>query len=1122
MLSLYNIWTVARFEMKTLLRSWFFRIFSGLALIILVILNIALHSDTGAPWLYKGIPGSMPYMNILLLNVIQAVIAVFLASDFLKRDKKLDTTEVVYMRSMTNGDYVLGKSLGIMIIFLMLNLVVLFLAGIINVVFTDVPVQLAAYVSYLLLISIPTLIFIFGLSFLFMVLIRNQPVTFLVLLGYIALTLFFFKGKFHALFDYMAFYVPMLYSDFIGFGNLPEILIQRGIYVFLGLGFIFATIVLLQRLPQSQWMQRFSRIIAVVFVSISIFLGVLYLSVISRENKQRARMISLNDEYAQKSRVFTTQCDLELTHQGKRIQGTASLRFENATSDAIDTYVFRLNPGLDVTAVEGSPGVTFKRDHQILLIQPAKSLAPQSADSLVITYQGGIQEAACYLDIDEEKRQKAYREWLYTIDKRHAIISSDYVLLTPEAEWYPMAGAGHSPNRPAYHPWDFIQFSLNVKTDETLTAYSQGSSIQNAPGDFSFKSEYPLPQLSLAIGAYKKRSITVDSVEYAIMTLKNHDYFTPFFTELGDTLPSLIRDMKQDYENKLELSYAYDRVSLIEVPIQFFSYKRGWTTGMETVQPEMVFLPEKGVLIRRADFSQMARWEKRRMERFNQVVTPAESQSRNFTRFIDETLLSEGEGGNRFRRGGGSSDEYVTEVSYSLFPNCYTFVNNVQSQQWPIMNVALESFLNQRTENAMFQAMRGFFMGLTDEEKTNLALEGRSMESVLADPDQKDIILNVIKSKGNYLFTLLQSRIGDDAFKAFLTEILSQSKFRTLNMDEIFSHLNERYGFDFKPHVEEWYDGKSLPSVRLSDVKAYSVLDGNRTRYQVRFKLSNTGSVSGLISVTFRAGGGQGRGMGPGRGPGGDSDEVKRVITLAPNEAREIGVVLDAQPRMMTVNTLISRNLPSIMTSQFEDIELKKNATPFDGQIVLDELPSFTQPGEIIVDNEDPGFQFVNPGSTSPLKRLLRISSDDEERYVGMQFWRPPTRWVATTGSNFYGDVVQSAHYTRAGDGERKVVWNTVIPENGYYDVYAYVGQMRRMGRRGRGGDRNESVNDAYHYIVSHDDGTEETVLEIENAEDGWNFLGGFYFSADSARVELTNESPGRVVMADAVKWVRK
>ena len=114
MLSLYKIWTVARYETKTLLRSWFFRIFSILAIAILIFISIGLHTKVGrTPWFFKGMDASLPYMYIQLLNIVQAIIGVFLASDFLKRDKKLDTTEVIYMRSMTNGDYVLGKSLGI-------------------------------------------------------------------------------------------------------------------------------------------------------------------------------------------------------------------------------------------------------------------------------------------------------------------------------------------------------------------------------------------------------------------------------------------------------------------------------------------------------------------------------------------------------------------------------------------------------------------------------------------------------------------------------------------------------------------------------------------------------------------------------------------------------------------------------------------------------------------------------------------------------------------------------------------------------------------------------------------------------------------------------------------------
>lgn len=50
--------------------------------------------DSGGIWIATAIPSNIPYLILLLLNTGQAVIAIFLASDFLKRDKKLDTSEV--------------------------------------------------------------------------------------------------------------------------------------------------------------------------------------------------------------------------------------------------------------------------------------------------------------------------------------------------------------------------------------------------------------------------------------------------------------------------------------------------------------------------------------------------------------------------------------------------------------------------------------------------------------------------------------------------------------------------------------------------------------------------------------------------------------------------------------------------------------------------------------------------------------------------------------------------------------------------------------------------------------------------------------------------------------------
>ncbi len=106
----HNISTVARYEAKTLRRSWFFRLFSLGALVILSFLNLGLFSPIGnESWALVSIPSSLPLVNLYLLNIGQAIVVIFLAADFLKRDKKLDTNEVLYTRPMSNLEYVLHR-----------------------------------------------------------------------------------------------------------------------------------------------------------------------------------------------------------------------------------------------------------------------------------------------------------------------------------------------------------------------------------------------------------------------------------------------------------------------------------------------------------------------------------------------------------------------------------------------------------------------------------------------------------------------------------------------------------------------------------------------------------------------------------------------------------------------------------------------------------------------------------------------------------------------------------------------------------------------------------------------------------------------------------------------------
>lgn len=1110
MFSFYKIFTVARFEVKTLLRSWFFRIFAGLAIAILTFLNITFFAEAfkEMPWQMRGLPASIPYLNMMLLNTIQAIIAVFLASDFLKRDTKLNTTEVIYMRSMTNGDYILGKVLGILEVFIGLNLFVLIVAAVINAVFTDVPLHLLAYVYYLLIASVPTLIFIIGLSFIGMILLRNQALTFIILLGYIAVTLFFLTNKLNSIFDYMGFWLPLAYSDFVGFVNLNAILLQRGIYILLGLGFIFLTMYSLKRLPQSRLLTSVSLVFSVLFLASGLFLGVLYYSQYANDERSRVQMIDQNDRLMDEAKVSVTACNIDLDHLGKQIAATATLTFKNDNPAPLKQYIFSLNPGLKIQKIiRKRKEISFKRERHILTIKPDNPLPSGGVDSIKVQYRGSIDRNASYLDIRDEEYHKMNNLFIYKIQKEYSFLSPKYVLLTHENLWYPVPGVTFgSKISPAWEK-DFINFTLTVKTKQGLIPISQGEEKQLGAGKYSFHSSLPLPQLSLVIGNYKKASVQVDSVTYNLFTFPDHNYYKPYFTALGDTLQVLIREAKNDFERQIDLEYPYPSLSLIEVPAQYYAHERRFAFVQETVQPEQVFLQENGVFTRSADFKLTFERIKSMNKRMNRTVSDRELQTGLFNRFVRE--LTSGSTG-RFFRGGSAT------FSYSIFPDYYSFVNHFSSQKWPILNTSFESYLSAKLSQASSPFSR-FFSGITDEEKATLLLQKESLANVIRDPKHIDQIKPVLKVKSNYLFNLIKSEIGPDKFESFLKELLRKYRFSNLPATVLSKELKQKYAFDLQPQLDLWYAENDLPGFLISDVKNYSVLDGDRTRYQVMFTIANAAKVSGLVSLQFRARRGRGFGRGGFGGPPPPLEE--RLIMVGAGQAKKIGVLLDEETRGMSINTLAAKNLPLEMSERFEDFKLNEKAIPFDGEKVLEKFPQFTQAGEIIVDNEDDGFHVNTQTKKSFLQRLLKLDKEEDEEYVRFSFWRPPAQWRKTTFSSFYGKFIHSAYFTKAGKGERVVSWNSQLPASGQYDVYCYNSRVRLpFGRRGR---KREYIGD-HDFIIYHDDGVEHVTMNPKKSEEGWTFLGTFYMSAGDAKVELTNKSNGRTVIADAIKWVKR
>src|SRR5690606_5685866 len=128
----------------------------------------------------------------------------------------------------------------------------------------------------------------------------------------------------------------------------------------------------------------------------------------------------------------------------------------------------------------------------LVIVSDKVNLNPGEEMKVEFAYAGNINEALCYLDIDKEVIQEKYGKFVINVDKRYAFITPDYLLLTPETNWYPKTGVTFSTENIGWYQPQFINFNLEVKTKEGLQAVSQGTVKEISAGNFTFENKHAL------------------------------------------------------------------------------------------------------------------------------------------------------------------------------------------------------------------------------------------------------------------------------------------------------------------------------------------------------------------------------------------------------------------------------------------------------------------------------------------------------------------------------------------------------------------------------------------------------------------------------------------------------
>ncbi len=634
-------------------------------------------------------------------------------------------------------------------------------------------------------------------------------------------------------------------------------------------------------------------------------------------------------------------------------------------------------------------------------------------------------------------------------------------------------------------------------------------------------------------------------MEYLTYFFPGHDYYKKDLSEINDTLPSLVSGIMRELETNFSTRYPFETLSLVEVPVQFYSYPRNNTQTRAEVQPSMVLLPEKLSTLENAGFRKRFNQQKKRMARNNQVITDKELQVRLFNEFVRNAFIS------------GEHFSYVNGVPlneplrYRLGPSFYFFRNNFFSSAYPVINALFESHLQHLASQGKMSDFMNGFGALTDIDKANLILENISFGELLAKNPSADTLRIVLEAKGDWFFNYLRSKAGTGKFDQWFSGYIESNKFRRVDIRKFNDDIKEKFGFEFYPALDGWFNGKELPGFLFSGATANEIVVGDRTRFQVVFYVSNQEPVTGVFNISFQTAGeaanqssqiiisGKGAGRGSNssisvQGRGMNASDVDRIVLMGPHETKKIGMVLDAEPRAMMINTLVSKNIPGELTIPFTETgKAGRIMKEFTGEEIQHDFPEISDHRDIIVDNEDPGFGAGRLATVSPLRKLLGIHNNSAKTYTRISLWNTPEYWQPAVHTAYYGKYIRSAVYTRAGTGDKIITWSAILAKPGYYDVYTYVGKtIRRMSIKSATGEDTQYVSgdeengdDNYrdmHYRIYNDDGVDDITLDYNEADGGWNYLGRYYISSDTARVALTNKSSGRLVIGDAIKWVKQ
>lgn len=1103
--ALHNILGVARYERMLLLRTTRFRILGsvGVALPLLIGIGLAVLEARGIE--FSSALGMGAFIPFYVYSYLQAVVIAFIVGDFRAADERAEIYEVIAGRPISTAELVIGKYLGVVGAMLTLSIAVLLLTVAIQAAklsLLDSPFTLKPYLIYLLVMTLPALIYMSALTFFLGAVFRQQTAVALLTIAY-ALAVLFYLGKgYGGIWDFGAFFAPLFYSDMIGLGDLSRVIDQRLFYLALALFFFGLSIERYPRLSQSlawAWAGR-----GMVGVGLLAAVG-LYQYMESQDESNRAyRARLLAEQYRAAAlpapQVEHYELDIALAGADMPLAAKAQLRLYNYHDSALDTLIFTLNPGLRLRAIEDSAGTALAWTRGEAVIRVCAPMAAEAEQTLTLVYDGDIDRQGFDLLRDEARLEKS--KWPFIKGDLTAWIRDESVFLPPQSGWYPLAGITYHPQQPP--PPSFATAQIAVSVPAGLEVITQGQSgVKEVQGDrvrTTWTVDYPVPLFSLNVGRYEVYRAKVREVDFAIYVHPSHLRPVRFFADAQEKVVETIDQIFGAMEQETGLKYPYAQLSLVEVPFLVQWYYEGWEESGGLAQPGVLMIEEDVLMGHRFQRDFDARLQRQRGDQdeaqikkdvlvgaiFQDFLSPEGARSGLFrSPLVQLWSFNRGFGGEHADLVSRGLPLYMQEdVSSDL--RVAMFSSRFGGRMSGGMARMISSMMRSRGGGGRGGPGGGMAQPAVDSGPAWDTLVVEMQQNSLADMDkdaQPDLYRAILKAKSLTIFRVIKSVLGADKFIEAIGAFDEDNKYQQVSFADFEDAVVPegeigRQKIDVQQLVHDWIYGTHIPGYTLTRATAKKMDDGwGEVVYQVIVRIKNGEPGRGFVEVQAI----------------GREDQGSKAISIEGGQEVEVSMVLFARPFRVMVEPFFAKNQRPIVAA-LSIPEQVFQGYPKSYVRVVDDAENFFS--EIVVDNDDEGFSM-------PIRRVQR-------------FLRPGLKgdnWQVQQLPFAFGRYETNFRWKQPGDGAQPAVWTTALPVTGDYDV-AYYFVPSQFGRR-----FGLSLAESFSLSVVHGGVTDTLAMKGETLKGGWNLLGRFHFTkGEEARVELSDQASGRLY-ADAVRW---